>query len=136
MIRRALLILLVALATTAPAKMQALDPSGTYRCDGTSPDGRTYQGVVQIVRNGEAYLLRWVTPGGVANIGVGVMTGNTLSVAFFGRSSGVIAYALDGNKRLAGEWTDLGAGGQLYKETLTKLAEGERVFVPQSGPVF
>ena len=135
MIRRTLFVGLVALATTAPAKMQAPDPSGTYRCDGTSPNGRAYQGVVQIARNGETYLLRWVTPAGVANVGVGVMTGNTLSVAFFGRSSGVIVYELNGNKRLTGEWTDLGSDGHLYKETLTKLAEGERVFVPQSGPV-
>jgi hypothetical protein len=121
------------LAMVLPLDAQGTDPSGNYRCDGTSPDGAAYRALVQIARNGDTYLLRWVTPNGVASIGIGVVKENTLSVAFFGVSAGVVVYQLDGNKPLTGQWTDLQGDGQIYKETLTKLAEGERIALPRQG---
>jgi hypothetical protein len=136
--RFSLLILLALLVAIAPVKVQSkLDPSGAYRCDGVSPDGQTYRAAVQIDRKGDTFIVRWLTPKGVVNVGVGVIQGNTLSVGYFGASAGVVVYKLDGGKQLSGEWTDLESGGHVYKETLTKLNEGEKVILPKGGgPVF
>lgn len=136
--RFSLLILIVFVAGIAPVKVQTpVDPSGAYRCDGVSPDGQTYRAAVEIVRNGDTYIVRWLTPRGVVNVGVGVLKNNTLSVGYIGASAGVVVYKLDGNKQLSGEWTDLDASGHVYTETLTRLNDGEKIVMPKpSGPVF
>lgn len=135
--RYTLLIAFVVLAAIAPVKVQSLpDPSGAYRCDGVSPDGKSYRAAVQIVRIGDTYVVKWLTPRGLVNVGVGFVSGNKLSVGYVGTSAGVVVYNLDG-KQLTGEWTDVGASGHVYKETLTKLAEGEKIALPQrGGPLF
>jgi hypothetical protein len=125
------------LAAMAPANVQSsLDPSGAYRCDGVSPDGKAYRAAVQIVRNGDTYIVKWLTPRGIVNVGVGFVAGNTLSVGYVGASAGVVVYSLEGNQ-LTGTWTDIDADGHVYKETLTRLADGEKVVLPQrGGPLF
>lgn len=134
--RYASLVLVVVLAAMAPANVHSsLDPSGAYRCDGVSPDGKTYRAAVQIVRNGDTYIVKWLTPRGIVNVGVGFVTGDTLSVGYVGASAGVVVYTLQG-KQLTGTWTDIEADGHVYKETLTKLADGEKVVLPRGGPVF
>ena len=135
--RFTLIILLALVIAIAPVKVQTtVDPSGAYRCDGVSPDGQTYRAAVHIVRNGDTYIVRWLTPRGIVNVGVGVLNGDTLSVGYVGASAGVVVYKLDGNKQLSGEWTDLEASGHVYTEVLTKLGDGERVVMPPAGPVF
>lgn len=135
--RFVLLLIIVMLAAIAPVKVQStLDPSGAYRCDGVSPEGKNYRAAVQIVRNGDTYLVKWLTPRGVVNVGVGFITGNTLSVGYVGATAGVVVYHIDG-KQLTGEWTDIEASGQVYKETLTRLADGEKIVLPRGGgPLF
>jgi len=134
--RYALLVLFVMLVAITPVKVQSsLDPSGAYRCDGVSPDGKTYRAAVQIDRNGDTYVVKWLTPRGIANVGVGFVSGNMLSVGYVGASAGVVVYHLDGD-HLTGDWTDIEASGHVYKETLTKLAEGEKITLPTGGPLF
>jgi hypothetical protein len=131
-----LLVIVVIVAAISPVKVQSTpDPSGEYRCDGVSPDGKAYRAAVHIVRNGDTYVVRWLTPRGVVNVGVGFVRGNTLSVGYVGASAGVVVYHLDG-KQMTGDWTDIEAGGQVYKETLTKLADGEKITLPKGGPLF
>jgi hypothetical protein len=134
----ALVVLIAVAAGIAPVKVQStVDPSGAYRCDGVSPDGQTYRAAVEIVRNGDTYLVRWLTPRGIVNVGVGVLSGDTLSVGYIGASAGVVVYKLNGSKELSGEWTDLDASGHVYSETLTRLGDGEKVVMPPPpGPVF
>lgn len=132
----AIVLTLVVLAALAPAQVQSSpDPSGAYRCNGVSPDGRDYVAAVQIVRNEDTYVVQWLTPRGVLNVGVGFVSGNKLSVGYVGATAGVVVYTIDG-KELTGEWTDIGAGGRVYKETLTKLADGEKIVTPRGGPLF
>jgi hypothetical protein len=134
--RCALLVLVVVLAAMAPVRVQSsLDPSGAYRCDGVSPDGKSYRAAVHIVRNGDTFVVKWLTPRGVVNVGVGFVKGNTLSVGYVGATAGVVVYHLDGTQ-LTGEWTDIEASGHVYKETLTKLADGEKIVLPKGGPLF
>ena len=135
--RYALLALIAILASVTPVHVQSsFDPSGAYRCDGVSPDGKNYRAGVQIVRNEDTYIVRWLTPRGLVNVGVGFVNGSTLSVGYVGTSAGVVVYRLEGDQ-LTGEWTDIDASGHVYKETLTKLADGEKIAWPQSGgPIF
>ena len=134
--RCALLVLVVMLAVMAPVAVQSSpDPSGAYQCDGVSPDGKSYRAAVHIARNGDTYVVTWLTPRGVVNVGVGFVSGNTLSVGYIGTSAGVAVYRLDGD-HLTGNWTDINASGHVYKETLTKLAEGQTIALPKGGPLF
>ena len=134
--RCALLVTFVVLAAMAPAQVQSsTDPSGAYQCDGVSPDGKSYRAAVEIVRNGDTYVVRWLTPRGIVNVGVGVVSGNTLSVGYVGATAGVVVYTLDG-KQLTGKWTDIDAIGHVYTETLTRLADGEKVMMPKGGSAF
>jgi hypothetical protein len=71
----------------------------------------------------------------VVNVGVGFVSGNTLSVGYVGASPGVVVYRLDAD-RLTGEWTDIGSSGHVYKETLTRLADGEKITPEKGGPLF
>jgi hypothetical protein len=135
--RIALIVLFALVVAIAPVKVQTtVDPSGAYRCDGVSPDGQSYRAAVEIVRDGDTYIVRWLTPRGIVNVGVGMLSGDTLSVGYVGASAGVVVYKVDGNKQLTGEWTDLEATGHVYKETLTRLRDGEKVVMKPSGPVF
>jgi hypothetical protein len=134
--RNALLVVVAVLASMSPVAVQtSLDPSGAYRCDGVSADGKSYLGAVHIVRNGNTYVVKWLTPRGVVNVGVGLLSHDTLSVGYVGATAGVVVYHLDGNQ-LTGEWTDIESSGFVYRETLTKLAEGEKITLPKGGPLF
>ena len=132
-----MLVVVAVLAALAPVRVQSTaDPSGAYRCDGVSPDGNPYRAAVQIVRNGDTYIVRWLTPRGLVNVGVGFVKDNTLSVGYVGASAGVVVYHFEG-KQMTGDWTDIEAGGQVYKETLTKLDDGETITLPKpGGPLF
>lgn len=137
--RFTLLLLLSVLVASARVHVQSpsLDPSGAYRCDGVSPDGQQYRAAVHIERTGDTFIVQWLTPRGVVSIGVGVLDGNTLAVGYVGTTAGVVVYKLNEKQQLTGEWTDLEAKGQVYKETLTKLADGEKIVMPKGGgPVF
>ena len=52
---RAVLVVLVILALVGPAYAGEQAPeqslAGVYSCEGTNPDGATYSGVVEIVKN-------------------------------------------------------------------------------------
>ena len=134
--RYAILVTLVVIAAVSPAHVQSSpDPSGAYRCNGSTDDGHEYVAAVQIVRNGDTYVVRWLTPRGLVNVGVGFVTGNRLSVGYVGATAGVVVYNIDG-ERLTGEWTDIAASGHVYKETLTKLADGEKIVPQRGGPLF
>ena len=97
--RYALLALVAVLAAMTPVHVQSsIDPSGAYRCDGVSPDGKKYRAAVQIVRNEDTYIVKWLTPRGLVNVGVGFVNGSTLSVGYVGTSAGVVVYRLEGDQ--------------------------------------
>ena len=76
MTRCALLVLAVMLAAMAPVAVQSVSRSQRwYQCDGVSPDGKSYRAAVHIVRNGDTYVVKWLTPRGVVNVGVGFVSG-------------------------------------------------------------
>lgn len=96
---------------------------GTYLCQGQSPDGTMYHGIVQIVRLDDTFRIRWALAGRsgeVDLVGVGIYSNGIFAVSYFGGAPGVGVYKIDGS-RLVGEWTIGGADGAVYTELLTRM---------------
>ena len=107
----------------APAAApDASDLPGVYECQGTGADGRPYRGAVIIEPDGNRFVVRWIIASELTAIGVGVREANMLAVSFFGPDSGgVVLYRIDGQK-LIGHWSAPLAAGQVFEETLTRMA--------------
>lgn len=124
MIRRLLVLLaLVSVLNLAvPAPILAHDLSGTYQCVGVGPNGAQYRGVVEIMKNDQTYRLKWtIAPDGVY-LGIGILKDDQLAVSYFGQVLGIVLYRIQKGPQLVGEWTMIGADGQVYSETLTKMS--------------
>jgi hypothetical protein len=98
------------------------DLAGVYRCEGTNPDGKPYRGTVEIVKNDQTYRVKWSMGQRSASFGIGVVRGDMLAVSYYtGGNLGVVVYRIAKGPQLIGEWTVLGADGQLFPEKLTKM---------------
>lgn len=105
--------------TSAP---DSSDLPGIYECQGTGADGRPYRGAVIIEPDGSRFVVRWIIASELTAVGVGIREGNMLAVSFFGPDSGgVVLYRIDGQK-LVGHWSAPLAAGQVFEETLTRMA--------------
>jgi len=143
MIRTFFVVALVAAAqlmgpAQAPAQ-QALakqpDLAGTYRCEGLNPEGKTYEGTVEISKQEQTYRLKWMTPPAGVSVGIGIVKGDVLAVSYFdGAMMGVVLYKIEKGPKLVGEWTVIGTEGHVYPETLTKLGREVRLPLPSSAP--
>jgi hypothetical protein len=114
-------VAVLALIGPRPALAQELDLAGRYNCEGLNPGGTRYRAIVQIDKDGQTYVVRWVSR--EPAIGIGIVHGDQLSVAYTTPRGGigVIVYRIEKGLRLTGQWTLLGADGQLYRETLTRI---------------
>jgi hypothetical protein len=113
------------------------DLAGVYACEGTRPDGVEYSGTVEIVRNEGTYQLLWTLPPHEQYIGIGIRNGDVLAVSYFGGMPGLVVYRLEqGDKgpRLVGQWTVVDADGQVFPETLTRVAAGDAPAFAPSHP--
>jgi hypothetical protein len=100
---------------------QNSDLTGTYRCEGTSPSGNPYRTVVEISKDDQTYVVKWYSRGAPA-IGIGILRNDTLSVSYFtGKDVGIVVYKIEKGPKLNGQWSILGADGQLYPEVLTRV---------------
>jgi hypothetical protein len=109
-------------AAAAAAAPDASDLPGIYECQGTGADGKPYRGAVIIEPDGSRFVVRWIIASELTAVGVGVRDENMLAVSFFGPDSGgVVLYKIDG-QRLIGHWSAPLAAGQVFEETLTRLA--------------
>ena len=124
MIRTLLVVLTLVccLNLAAPASSMAQDLSGVYQCEGVGPNGKPYKGVVEIAKNDQTYRFKWtIAPDGVY-VGLGILKGDAMAVSYFGQVLGVVLYKIEKGQRFVGEWTVIGAEGQVYSETLTKMS--------------
>ncbi len=112
------------------------DITGLYMSTGQNPNGSDYKGGVHIRLEGQVYVLTWISPAGVNQFGVGILTGDVLSVSYVNVESqkaspgGVIAYSILTDGRFVGEWTNLGKEKNdpyiINKEILTKVSATEQ----------
>jgi hypothetical protein len=58
-------------------------------------------------------------------MGVGIFTDGVLAVSYFGGAPAIVVYSTTTDGRLDGKWTMGGAEGLIFKETLTKMPEGQ-----------
>jgi hypothetical protein len=124
--RRASLLLSIVLGVltfTVPAdSAPEQDLTGVYLCSGKNFDGTTYDGLVEISKDNGAFQLQWLIDDDVVAVGMGIRKGDVLAVAYYSALPGVVAYRIEPNNRLVGEWTLVGAKGTLFSETLTKVS--------------
>ena len=99
------------------------DISGVYRCDGVNPQGRTYRGMVEIVKLHDTFQLRWTFPQDEnPALGIGIVSHGVLAVSYYGGDmAGVVVYKITEGKPMVGEWTVVGSEGGVFTETLTRL---------------
>lgn len=111
----ALVLLLLGWALAPPAAAQIRE--GLYEVEGQNPDGSTYQGQFALQAGPSASWLAAWQVGGVRVVGLGVIQGGVLAVAFAvdGRP-GVAAFEVEPDGKLRGSWT---TGGGIGTETLT-----------------
>jgi hypothetical protein len=108
-------------AMQAAAEPAAL--AGVYECRGVGADGKQYRGAVVIEPDGSRFLLQWYMSAELTAVGLGIREDNMLAVSFFGADAGgVVLYRIDG-QRLVGHWSAPLANGQIFEETLTRMAE-------------
>ena len=103
---------------------EAPEVAGTYSCQGIDSTGTRYSGTAVIGKWGDAYFVRWRMGDRTVAIGVGLRTGNSLAVSYYGNATGVVLYTID-NQRLVGHWTQPGSHGVVFTETLTRIPQDE-----------
>ncbi len=86
---------------------------GTYKVEGTNPDGTRYRGNVTVTQSGDDYIFNWNIAGNQYS-GKGQLSGTELTVDW-GQEHPVIYHVQENGARLEGTWAD-GQG----TETLTK----------------
>jgi hypothetical protein len=134
-LRTALLVTIVcSFGVELSLAQQPNDLAGLYRCQGDTPSGEKYEGIVEIVEHGDRFLVRWLIPPHDAYIGVGVVQGDFLAVSYGGRVLGLVIYEIKPDMHLVGRWTAVNAGRQLFSETLTKMNAAD-LEMPQPEPI-
>jgi hypothetical protein len=106
---------------------------GIYIARGIDSEGNQYHRAVEIVREGERFVVFWVSPRIIGetlqleltSLGVGIASGNVLAVSYsVGLSVGVIVYEFsqDGQE-LVGRWTVEGDDAEVRSEILVRVPE-------------
>jgi hypothetical protein len=112
----ACLLLVLALPMSAKTAF-----SGVYSIRGTNPGAGSYTGTLTISPRGEIYDVVWVV-GAMKYGGVGVVNGETLSVAYAPsdyKFMGVVSYVAS-PKGLEGKWAVYGGKTKMGTETATR----------------
>jgi hypothetical protein len=112
----ACLLLVLALPLSAKSAF-----SGVYSIKGTSPGAGGYSGTLTISPRGDIYDVQWAI-GAVKYGGVGVVNGDTLSVAYAPadyKFMGVMSYTA-GPNGLNGKWAVYGGKTKVGTETATR----------------
>ena len=110
---------LLVLVTAPSAADNALE--GVYKVEGTNANGKPYEGIVEIVAQGDILHVRWSLPG-EQMIGFGFVSRGLLAIVAI-TPQGIplqVVYALKPDGPLEGEWAAPNDTA-VRRETLTKL---------------
>jgi hypothetical protein len=89
-----------------PGSAAADDLAGKYQAAGTSPDGKSYSGDVQIAQLGALHVVLWKLADGEAYQGIGIRQGDILGAAYAPANTkqfGIVVYQVSGGT-LTGLW--------------------------------
>ena len=118
--RKLTLVVCLLLVITLPLSAKTAF-SGVYTIKGNNPGAGAYTGTLTISPRGDIYDVQWVV-GGVKYGGVGVVNGETLSVAYAPADysfMGVVSYTARPNG-LEGKWAVSGGKTKMGTETATR----------------
>jgi hypothetical protein len=125
------MLVVIGVAPVSAAGQPTFD--GVYIAHGVDSEGNEYRRAVDIEREGDRFIVTWVAARVVGEailleptwVGVGIATGDTLSVSFIaGDTLGVIVYQFGTDQQpLKGRWTLAGDDEAIYSETLTRLPD-------------
>lgn len=105
---------------------ETIDIVGKYTSTNFGSDGKKTSMGAQIEKRGDAYLVRWTVPGGVAFVGTGLRKGDQLSVTWANRGTiGLSVYKIEKGPKLTGEFTELGGVGIVAREEMTPKKDGQ-----------
>jgi hypothetical protein len=97
---------------------------GIYHVKGKEPNGDEYTAVSVVEKKGEVYQVSWMI-GPAHFVGIGVRTGDSLSVAWAVPKEGFILRGVNvyriGGKTLTGTWATMPGGGTVGRETMTLI---------------
>lgn len=97
------------------------DITGDYNSVAIDGEGKKHEAQAEIMRHGNAYLIKYMQDGEIAYVGVGVRMGDTFSVCWANRGEiGISVYRRTKDGTLDGEYTRLGGIGAVDKEVLTR----------------
>jgi hypothetical protein len=105
---------------------------GVYIARGVDSEGHEYRRAVDIEQHGDRFTVTWVAAQIVGEtlvlepiwVGVGIATGETLSVSFIaGDTLAIMVYQVTKDGELSGRWTLEGDDETVYSETLTRLSD-------------
>ena len=128
-----LVVVLCALASKPSAQIQDTpELPGTYAVSGTSPEGKPYTGMADIVAvSGGRFLVRWVFPAtdgdpekDVQVLGIGIVVNGALSVAYFSGVPAVAVYTVEKANplTLSGRWAVMvPQADAIYTEQMVKV---------------
>jgi len=126
-----MVLLSIGLIPAVSAAQPAFD--GVYIASGVDSDGSDYRRAVEIERHGHAFTVTWVSTRLVGNalvleptwVGVGIATGDILSVGFITRDTiGLMVYRASADKtELSGQWTLADDDDAIHTEVLTRLPD-------------
>src|SRR5687768_9801137 len=113
---RTLVVFVVAVcgatALRAQTDGQPKTVAGVSLCEGNSPDGSPYVGVVESSAVKDTFVVHWQLGDQDDVFGVGIFRDGVLAVSYFGGAPAVAMYRPDGD-RLIGQWTIGGADGKV-----------------------
>lgn len=105
----------------APPSNEKDDITGEYTSVSTDAEGKAQEAQAEVMRHGNAYLIKYTQDGDLAYVGVGVRKGDVFSVCWANRGEiGISVYRITKDGALDGEYTRLGGIGAVDKEVLTR----------------
>lgn len=95
------------------------DPSGSYAVKGTSPDGKAYEGELEITKSGDVYELNYTFSDSTEQQGSGVGDDTFMAYGYGGDDELGVGLMNNKDGNWEGIWTNVGSS-KLGIETWTK----------------
>ncbi|MDI1241796.1 MAG: hypothetical protein PSX80_07735 [bacterium] len=93
--------------TETATRTSGTDLEGGYNVRGSNPDGTSYEGKLNVKKQGAGYSFEWNT--GNTSTGFGIRGANMIAVGFGGSKCGFVGYDVIADGSLQGKWGSAGS---------------------------